>query len=274
MDFAGQVAWVTGGSSGIGRALAVELARRGADVAVSARREDRLADTVAAIEATGRRGLAVPCDVTDEAAVQAAARSITETLGRLDVAVANAGYGVGGTVAETAVGHWQRQLDVNVLGVVRTLQAALPALRETRGRLVIVGSASAFAWVPRVGPYQVSKAALRPLAHTLAAELHGTGVTVTLIHPGFVASEIAQVDNDGVHHPDRRDKRPHRLMWPTDRAARRMADIIRRRPLERTFTWHGWLAALLGQHAAWVVNRIVRRSGAPARADTAAADPG
>jgi len=204
VQYEGQVAWVTGGSSGIGRALAVELARRGADVAVSARRHDALEQTVAAIQATGRRGLAVPCDVTDHKAVLDAAQQVVHSLGAIDLAVANAGYGVSGPVDQVDIDHWRRQLDVNVLGVISTLQAALPHVVEREGRLVIIGSASAFAWFPRSGPYQVSKAALPPLAHTLAAELEGTGATVTLLHPGFVDSDIARVDTTACCTPSAR----------------------------------------------------------------------
>lgn len=259
MQFGGQVAWVTGASSGLGRALALELARRGADLAVSARRTGLLEDLALEIQALGRRCVVVPCDVTDEDQVFAAASRVVEALGQMDVVVANAGYGVQGPCAEVSLAHWERQLDVNVLGVVRTLHAALPHITARKGRLVIMGSASAFAWFQGFGAYQVSKAALRPLAYTLDAELHGTGVTTTLIHPGFVESEIAQVDNDGVRHPERQDPRPARFMWTSERAARRMADIIHRRPLERTYTGVGWVVSVLAMHAPGLLQLLSRR---------------
>ena len=92
-SLAGKVAWITGGGSGLGLYLAVELARRGCDVAVSGRRVDRLAEAVAAIEATGRRGFAVACDVTDDASVAAAVAEVVAKAGRLDIAVARPGAG-------------------------------------------------------------------------------------------------------------------------------------------------------------------------------------
>lgn len=259
MQFAGQVAWVTGASSGLGRALALELARRGADVAVSARRVELLDEVALAIQALGRRSLVVPCDVADEDQVFAAADRIVAELGHMDVVVANAGYGVQGPCSQVRLEHWERQLDINVLGVIRTLHAALPHITARKGRLVIIGSASAFVWVKGFGAYQVSKAALRPLAYTLDAELHGTGVSTTLIHPGFVESEIAQIDNDGVRHPERADPRPARFMWTSERAARRMADIIHRRRLERTYTAVGWIGAVLAMHAPGLFQILARR---------------
>ncbi len=128
-EFGGKVAWITGGGSGIGRAVALEFAKRGAKVAVSGRREDRLAETVAAIQAAGGTGLAVPCDVKSDDAVDGAVATLVEAFGALDVVVANAGFGVAGPVDKLTVQDWQRQFDVNVFGMVRTVQAALPELK-------------------------------------------------------------------------------------------------------------------------------------------------
>ncbi len=244
----GTTAWVTGGGSGIGRALALELARRGADVAVSGRRVDRLAEVAQEVEALGRRGLPVPCDVTDEEQVARAAEAVVHHLGKLDVAVANAGFGVMGGIETLTAEDWRRQLDTNVVGVALTAKHALPHLRATQGRLGLVGSVAGFLPVPKSGAYVASKYAVRAIGQTLAVELVGTGVSVTLLHPGFVESEIAQVDNQGVHHPERADPRPRQLMWKTEDAARVMVDAVEARKLELVFTAHGKLGAFLGQH--------------------------
>lgn len=247
-QFAGHVAWVTGGGSGIGRALALELAKRGADVAVSGRREDRLVAIADEIQTLGRRGLPLPCDVTDEDAVRRAADHLVHQLGRLDVAVANAGFGVAGPIESLSAAEWRRQLDVNVVGVAMTAKHALPYLRETKGRLALVGSVAAFVPLGMNGAYSASKFAVRAIGGTLAIELAGSGVSVTTIHPGFVESEIAQVDNEGRFHAEREDKRPQQLMWRTEDAARVMADAIARRKREHVFTAHGKVGAFLGQH--------------------------
>lgn len=255
--FVGQVAWITGGGSGIGRALAVELARQGADVAVSGRRVDRLSEAVEAIEATGRRGLAVACDVTDEAAVERAVAEVVGTLGRLDVAIANAGFSVAGTVADLTAEDWRRQLNTNVVGAAMTVRHALPHLEANRGRVVLVGSVSAFVHPRKMAAYSASKAAIRALGETLLLELAGKGVSCTTVHPGYIESEIAQVDNDGVFHADREDKRPRNLMWSADRAARVVLDAVWARRGEFVFTGHGRVAAFLGRHLPGVARRVV-----------------
>lgn len=259
MRFVDQVVWITGGSSGIGRSTALAFAREGADVVVSARRTERLAEVVAEIESLGRRGLAVACDVTDEAAVAAAASEARETMGRLDVALAGAGFSVSGAVESLDAAAWRRQLDVNVVGAAMTVRYALPALRETSGRVGLVGSVAAFIHAPKLAAYNASKAAVRALGQTLSIELHGSGVSCTTIHPGFVESEIAQVDNEGVHDPSREDRRPRRLMWPTDAAARVIVDALHRRRREVVFTGHGKIGAFIGQHLPGVAHRLMRR---------------
>ncbi|NLY94478.1 MAG: SDR family NAD(P)-dependent oxidoreductase [Myxococcales bacterium] len=251
--FDGKVAWITGGGSGIGRALALELARRGAKVAVSGRRRDRLDEVVSAIEAQGGEGLAAPCDVTDEASLVAAKDAILARFGKLDVVVANAGFGVTGRLEEIDAAAWRRQLETNVVGVGSTIHVTMPELRRTRGQMVIVASAASLIWAPESGPYCASKAAARVIGYTLAAEMHGTGVAVTTIHPGFVESEIARVDNEGVFDPSRKDHRPQKLMWPTERAARVMADAIAKRKREYVFTAHGKLGAFFGTHFSGLV---------------------
>src|SRR5690606_22272560 len=104
--FSDHIVWITGGGSGIGAAMAVEFARQGADVAVSGRRVDRLQETVARIEARGRRGLAVGCDVTDDADVARAVADVVAGLGGLDVVVANAGCGVAGRIESLPIEAW------------------------------------------------------------------------------------------------------------------------------------------------------------------------
>lgn len=265
--FQGHVAWITGASSGIGRHLALELARQGADVAVSARRVDRLEGLVAELEGLGRRGLAVPCDVTDEAGVEKAVLEVVEKLGRLDIAVANAGFGVMGAVERLHAEDWRRQFDTNVVGAAMTARYALPELRKTRGRFVLVGSAAALISSPGSAAYSASKAAVRVLGQVIQMELHGSGVSCTTIHPGYVESEIALVDNRGQLKPHGKDRRPEALLWPTDRAAKVMVGALARRKGDFVFTGHGRLGAFLGQHfpsfVVWLVGRLSARRKAP-----------
>ena len=258
-QFHGQVVWITGASAGIGRSLAREFARRGADVAVSARREDRLAEVVGEIESLGRRALAVACDVTHDADVARAVDTVVAHFGKLDVAVANAGFGVAGRLEHLTDAELRRQFETNVFGAMSTARHALPALRRTKGRLALVASVAGFIVSPRQGAYSASKFALRALGLTLQQELYGSGVSCTLLHPGFVDSEIARVDNAGNYDPGRRDPRPAQLMWSSADAARVMASAIGCRKREYVFTAHGKLGAWLGQHLPGLVYWIMRK---------------
>jgi len=253
-SFAGQVAWITGAGSGIGKALAFELAARGAHVVVSGRRLANLESVAKEIEAKGGKATPITCDVCDEDDVRRAVEDIVREVGRLDVCVANAGFLVSGLVTKLSAEDWRRQFDTNVVGAAMTAKYAIPELLKRGGRLVLIGSVAAFVGAARTGPYSSSKAALRAVGQVLALELHGTGVSTTIIHPGFVESEIAQVDNKGVHDASRDDHRPKQLMWPAEKAARVMANAIHARKAEYVFTGHGKVGAFLGQHAPQLVH--------------------
>lgn len=245
--------WITGGGSGLGKGMALEFARRGAHVAVSGRREAELGAVARQVEGLGRKALAIPCDCTDEAAVEKAVAAVVEAFGRMDVAVANAGFSVNGRVEKLSADDWRRQLDVNVVGVAVTARHTLPHLRRTRGRFAVVGSVSALAYFPGAAAYQASKAAVLALGRTLAMEVARDGVSVTVLQPGFVRTDIARVDNTGKLDPTRKDPRPEPLMWEVEPAARKMVGAIGRRRLEYTFTGHGHLGAFVGRHLPWLL---------------------
>jgi NAD(P)-dependent dehydrogenase (short-subunit alcohol dehydrogenase family) len=261
-SMANKVAWITGGGSGIGAALALDIASRGARVVVSGRREERLEAVVKAIKDAGGEARALVCDVTDEERVAACVSQITSELGSLDIVVANAGFGVAGRFEGVSTDQWKRQLDTNVIGVVNTLRISLPEVQKVSGRLAVVSSVMGKFAMSKSSPYVASKFALMGLCRCLQLELHGTGVSLTNLLPGLVSSEINQVDNDGVFHPEYEERRSKKLMWPADKAARVMADAIVRRKREYTFTGHGVLAAALGQHAPgmthWLMTRMLK----------------
>ena len=255
-----QVVLITGASAGIGAALARACAAAGAHVALTARREDRLQALAAEIEATGRRALALRADVTRDGDLEAAVAATRAALGGVDVVIANAGFSVSGALAKLTLDDHRRQFETNVFGVLRTVHAALPALTERRGRLALVGSVAAYVYPPGVGSYNMSKAAVVALAETLRVELAPTGVSVTLVTPGFVASEIRQVDNAGVYQAERGDPAPQWLVMPAERAARQIIRAIVRREREAIITWHGKAAVALGRHAPGLRSLLLRRT--------------
>lgn len=251
-SYDGLVVWITGGGSGIGRALALELAQQGAKVAVSGRRVDRLQEVVEELAATGRPALAVACDVADEASCKAAVATILEAFGQLDVAIANAGFGVAGKVEEMPDEAWRRQFDVNVFGVLNTVRAAMPSLRARQGRMVLVSSVAAFVYPRKNAAYSASKAAVRAIGEALSAELGSSGTTCTTVYPGFVESEIGQVDNQGVFHPEKKDPRPQTFMWTAEAAARAIAKGVLARRRELVITGHGKVIVALSRWLPWL----------------------
>lgn len=246
--FKDKIVWITGASSGIGREMAIQFAREGAHVAVSARRKERLGELVKEIEKLNQRALALPCDVTREEEVEQAVAKIISHFQRLDIAVANAGFGVGGKIESLSAEDWKRQLDVNVVGLTSTIKHSLPYLRESRGRIVLMGSIASMISSPQGAPYAASKAAVRAIGQVVSMELHGSGVSCTTIHPGFIESEIGQVDNKGVYRPEWRDKRPKKLMWPVDKAVKQMLKGIKKRRREIIITGHGKVLGFAGKH--------------------------
>jgi NAD(P)-dependent dehydrogenase (short-subunit alcohol dehydrogenase family) len=258
-DFSGKVVWITGGGSGLGRAMALEFASRGSKLAVSGRRLERLEETVEALKAKGVEALAVQCDVTDEQSQAAAVKAVVDRFGRLDVVVANAGFAVDGRFRKISVDQWRRQFETNVVGTAITVQQALPELEKTKGRIALISSVASMISYPRGSAYGSSKAAVRSLGLCLSQELHGTGVSCTTIHPGFVESEIGQVSNDGVYDGGRKDMRPAKLLWKTEPAAKRMVGAIERRKIEYVFTGHGHLIAFMGRHFPGLVHLLVTR---------------
>ena len=187
---AGADAVVTGAGSGIGRAFACEIARRGGRV-VCADIDDVSAKETA--DMIGTRALSVVCDVSDGEAVAALADTAEEWFGKpADIVVNNAGIGAGGqVVGEMPMDLWRRTIDVNLWGVIHGCHVFAPRMRAAgHGGIINVGSAASFAAAPRMGAYNVSKAAVLALSETLAAELSGTGVNVTVLCPTFVKTNI------------------------------------------------------------------------------------
>ncbi|MCS7182584.1 MAG: SDR family NAD(P)-dependent oxidoreductase [Thermoanaerobaculum sp.] len=251
--------FITGGSSGIGAALGQAFAARGARVVLTARHRGRLEEVREAIRRQGGWVEVVEGDVTQDNSLVAAVREACRLLGGLDVVVANAGFGVVGKVEDLALEDFRRQFETNVFGVLRTVKATLPALRESRGVLVIMGSVSSYLTVPGAAPYAMSKFAVRALAESLRGELAPYGISVVLLTPGFVASNIRRVDNRGVLHPDAPDPVPGWLVMPAERAARKMVRAILRRKAELVVTCHGQLAVWLARHLPHFVRFLAMR---------------
>ena len=254
---------ITGASSGIGEELAVQLARAGARLTLAARRAPLLERLGAQIsERGGTEPLIVECDVTrDEDPARAVAEAVRRW-GRLDIVIANAGFGVVGVFPQLSVADYRRQFETNVFGVLRTLYAALPEVIRTRGQLVILGSVAGWIASPGASPYAMSKFAVRALANSITPELALLGVRVTLVSPGFVESNIRRVDNQGRLHADAAEPIPAWLVLDCETAVRHMLRAVARGKREVIVTGHGKLFVALERFAPWVLRAAARRMAA------------
>lgn len=197
MNLKGKRALVTGGSRGIGAAIATSLAANGADVAITYQKSaDRADSVVSLIGQLGRRGVAVQADSADPVAIRRAVHESVATLGGLDILVNSAAIGLSGPVAEVDLADFQALMDINVRGPFVAAQAAIPHM-QAGGRIISIGSALADR-VPFAGvtAYAMSKSALLSFTRGLSRELGGQGITVNLVLPGSTDTEANPADGE------------------------------------------------------------------------------
>jgi short-subunit dehydrogenase len=234
-SFRGRVAIVTGASSGIGRALALQLAGQGAKVVLAARRAELLEEAAAACRATGGEALAVPTDVADEAQCRALVERTVAAFGGLDLLVDNAGLAVIARLEDYAnLGLFRHVLDVNFYGAVHCTYHALPHLIRSRGRIVAISSLGGKMPAPYNSAYIASKFALHGFFDSLRIEMAKYGVSVTIVCPFWVVTGFheAQLDKAGVPHGPRGRAIYTPKMMSADRCAEITLRAARRRRRE------------------------------------------
>jgi NAD(P)-dependent dehydrogenase (short-subunit alcohol dehydrogenase family) len=208
----GKTVLITGGARGIGAATAGELARRG------------WVPILADIDATGD---IIPLDVLDAAACARAVETVLERHGRLDAIWANAGIASFGPLALTDPAAWERTIEVNLLGVFRTVRAALPAVIESRGYVAVTASLASFAQAPGMSSYSASKAAVEAMCNSLRLELAHHGVEVATIHPTWIDTDMVREGEQDLRAYQRLRaalRPPFKRSYPVERAARDIAD--------------------------------------------------
>lgn len=190
-DLSGRVAVVVGGTSGIGRALALGLAEAGADVVATGRREALVSEVADAIEARGRRSLRMACDVDDVASLERLRDACLEQLGSVDILVAAAGRIKRVPSVDMTDADWNAIIDTNLNGVFRTCRAfAPPMLARRYGRIITIASLSSFVGLFEVAAYSASKAGVAGLTRALAVEWASHGVNVNAIAPGLFKTDL------------------------------------------------------------------------------------
>jgi 3-oxoacyl-[acyl-carrier protein] reductase len=194
IDLGGKSAVVTGGSRGLGRAIALRLATQGADVAISYRGNEAAAtETVAAIEALGRRALAVAADVRDPAAAERLIAAALDAFGKVDILVNNAGITKDDLIMRMSVDAWRDVLETNLFGAFYTTKAVTrPMLKARSGRIINITSVSGQAGQIGQANYSAAKAGLIGLTKATARELASRGITCNAVAPGFVLTELTE----------------------------------------------------------------------------------
>ncbi|TVQ46377.1 MAG: SDR family oxidoreductase [Gammaproteobacteria bacterium] len=260
MDWSRQTVLITGASSGIGRALALELDRRGARLVLAARRLEALEAVRAACSTPARHHL-LALDLEDADALPARAAEAERLAGPIDILVNNAGLSLRGRIAETDIAVDRRIMEVNYFGSIGLTKALLPGmLARGRGQVVVVSSIVGHISTPMRSAYAASKHALHGWFDALRAEVHDQGIRVTLVLPGYINTDISlnALCPDGRRHG--RMDRNQAGGLPAEYCARRMAEAIARgraevivsRPYERFGRW-------LGRHWPALFRIIVRR---------------
>jgi NADP-dependent 3-hydroxy acid dehydrogenase YdfG len=191
---------ITGASSGIGAATARAAAEAGYRLVLAARRVERLEELAAELGAP-ERALALACDVTEWEEQEAMVRAALEAYGRLDVVLANAGFGAPRGFLESTPEHWKSMVLTNVYGVALTIRATLPALKESQGHLLLTSSVAGRRALPG-SLYGATKWAVTAMGEAARQELNESGVRVTLIEPGMVDTEFFDNPVSGALHAD------------------------------------------------------------------------
>lgn len=187
-----KVVFLTGASSGIGEALAVEMAKRGAILGLLARREELLKNLASKCEKSGAIARIFPCDITDERAVREAADDLRKEFGRIDILIANAGIGGNAKHAKDLVPQdFRRVIDTNLNGSVNSVAAVLPQMLDRgEGQIVAVSSLAGFRGLPKSASYCASKAGMTAFFESVRLDVQERGVAVTIIQPGFIKTPL------------------------------------------------------------------------------------
>jgi short-subunit dehydrogenase len=223
----GQVAVITGASSGIGTALARNLAKAGVRVGLTARRTEALESLAGSIQAWGGTAVVAPADATDRVSTHAAIERVASELGPIDLLIANAGMGLSTPADHFSADDVEQLVRVNILGVAYAVEAVLPPmLARGRGHIVGISSLAAYRGLPGTGGYCATKAALSALLESLRVELRPKGIAVTTVHPGYVRTPMTERAN-------------HRMpfLMDVEHAARIISRGIAARRSEVNFPW-------------------------------------
>jgi short-subunit dehydrogenase len=250
-NWSNKVVFITGASSGIGQSLSVELGRRGASLGLLARRADVLKDIVENVVKTGGDALALPADVANAPEVSQAADTLRAKFGKIDVLIANAGVGATTDAKDLRAEEVAKLININLLGAVNSVTSVLPQMIEQgSGQLVVISSLAGYRGLPKSAAYCSSKAGVSAFFESLRLDLRGTGVDVSIIHPGFVKTPLTA---------GREANMP--FLLELDDATRKIIRAIERRQKSYAFPWQLASIVRVGTlFPTWLYDRIASRN--------------
>jgi len=264
-SLSGKVGVVTGAASGIGRATALELASRGADVAICDVDAEGLAGTAERIEAFGRRAHTQHVDVARMEPVQAFADATFDTFGRVDILVNNAGVGAGGPMLDVPLEEFRRVIEINLMGVVHGCYAFLPRMRDAErpAHVVNVASMAGYWSSPSMSSYHASKFGVVGFSESIRSELAKYEVGVTVICPGVINTPI--VSSVRMYGPEATEENRQRGIdafarrnYPPERVARNIMKAVQRNRALAPVAAEAWIAYYLQRLAPWLPRLIGR----------------
>jgi short-subunit dehydrogenase len=249
--WADKVVMITGASSGIGGALAVELAKRGAELGLVARRAEALGEIAQAVEAVSSRALVLPADVRDADSLRKAAEKLQSDLGPIDVLIANAGVGPTRNGSDLDAAEVSNVININVVGAANSVAAVIPEMvARGQGHLVAISSLAGYRGLPKSAAYCASKAAVSAFFESLRIDLEPKGIAVTIIHPGFIKTPLTS---------GREAQMP--FLMELDDAVKKIVRAIEKRKKSYAFPWQLATIVRVGMvMPIWMYDRISRRN--------------
>ena len=242
---------VTGASSGIGRAIAIEFGRRGARLALAARNRTALDEVAAAITAEGGSAVVIPTDVTADGAIKQMADAAIFELGGIDILVNNAGRGMSAAIGDASAADVETLFRLNVIAVAAAIRAVIPVMRaQGSGMIINISSMAGRVVIPRIGYYSASKFALTALGDALRMEEAHRGINVMNVFPGQTVSRF------GENRLGTQGKQAHQVLPPVsaEKVARRVAQAVER---NQRSVYISWFPDRAGLAANWLAGRAV-----------------